>query len=154
MLEIDPRYTQFVQQVVRQCAVFTLQDEEDFFAECPSESYDDTLGNPVPIYCFWHNADDALACQQDEWQDYALLEITLDEWINEVLIPMDTDEQLVGVAFDAELFGTEIEPIELLMDILTEIEQQNCADEFESFTQWQHICQQWQNALEQVRVIH
>ena len=35
--ENDPRYKAFVQQVVQYRTVYTLQDSEDYFAECPSE---------------------------------------------------------------------------------------------------------------------
>ena len=98
--ENDPRYKAFVQQVVQYRTVYTLQDDEDYFAECPSEVYDDNLGEPEAVYCFWDNLEDAQACQHDEWQDYEIVEIPLVDFMEDILIGMDEDAHLVGVAFD------------------------------------------------------
>ena len=49
--ESDPRYDAFVRRAVQSRMVYTLQDADGFYAECPSEAYDD-LGEPVPVYCF------------------------------------------------------------------------------------------------------
>lgn len=153
-IDIDPRYTQFIQQTIRTRLVYSLQDEEDFFAECPSEEYDDELGEPVAVLCFWDSEADALACQQEEWRHFQLCTLSLDEFMNDVLLDMDDAAKLVGVAFDQELYGTEIEPIELLADLLDEIANQGLTDEFETFDKLQQYRQEWFAAANEPAVIH
>lgn len=154
MEEIDPRYIQFIQQTVQQRMVYTLQDEEGFLAQCPSEEHDDTIGEPVIVECFWGNKNDAQMCQQDEWQNFQLVDLTLDEFMYDFLLDMDADTKLVGVAFDAQLYGIEVEPIELLCDLLAEIKTQQCVNEFDDFAELQQICQQWQQEISKNHTIH
>lgn len=150
----DPAYTAFVQRIVETAVVYTLQDQDTFFAECPSESYNNELGEPETVYCFWDSAAAAKACQQEEWADYDLIEINLADFMYENLIEMDNDQHLVGVQFDAELFGTEIEPIELLADLLDEIKQRGLADDFDEFEELQNYRQKWEQLAWQQQVIH
>lgn len=136
IIQNDPRYDAFIKNVVKNQIVYTLQDDQNFFAECPSEEYDDELGDPVAVLCFWDSEADTLACKQDEWENFTLETVPLDEFLGNVIMDMDEYHKLVGVAFDAELYGTEIEPVELLADLLDEIEAQDLADEFEQFDEW------------------
>lgn len=134
----EPAYRSFIQTLVAQDCVYTLIDEEDFFAECPSETEHDMTGEALPVYCFWDNEADALACQSDEWQDYQLQSIDLEEFMADILTAMQEDNRLVGVAFDAQLFGSEAEPLEILSDLLDEIVQQN---KKHLFTEWDNLNQ-------------
>lgn len=152
--EFDLTYHQFIRRVIAQRSVFTLQDEADFFAECPSEAYDNDLGEPETVYCFWDSRQAAMACQQDEWADFTLTEIPLSDFMYEVLTSMDADHHLVGVAFDANLVGSEIEPIELLADLLDEIEQAGLADEFPEFDELQNYRLEWEKLAWQQQTIH
>lgn len=154
MNAIDPVYTEFVRTTVLTQTVYTLQDHEDFFAECPSENYQDNFGESTPVYCFWHLADMARACQKEEWQKYRLIAISLSDFMGEILLDMDDAEQLVGVSFDAELFGSEVEPIELLGDLLDEIQRQNVIHEFPDFDEWQNYRLAWEQMLRQNQIIH
>lgn len=150
----DPNYRTFIEYVVQHRVVFSLQDQSRFYAECPSESYNNDLGEPEVVYCFWHTAHMARACQQEEWSDYQLVEINLADFMYETLIEMDKDQYLVGVSFDAELFGIEIEPIELLADLLDEIQAQHLVDEFVDFAELQRYRQQWEQISWQQQIIH
>lgn len=152
--DIDPIYRTFVEHIVTNQTVFTLQSSESFYAECPSESYYNDLGEPEAVYCFWHTAEAALACQQEEWADYQLLEIHLADFMYENLIEMDNHQNLVGVSFDTELFGTEIEPIELLADLLDEIQARHLVDQFPDFAELQKYRQEWEKLAWQQQIIH
>ena len=154
--ENDPRYKAFVQQLVLYRTVYTLQDDEDYFAECPSEVYDDNLGEPEAVYCFWDNLEDTQSCQHDEWQDYEIVEIPLVDFMEDILIGMDEDAHLVGVAFDEELYGTEVEPVELLRDLLNEIRVQNQSHEYENYGKLRHYCDLWEQeiAAQNAPIIH
>ncbi len=150
----DPVYAEFVRTAVLTQTVYTLQDNEDFFAECPSETYQDNFGEPTPVHCFWHLADTARSCQQEEWQNYQLIAISLTDFMGEILLDMDDAEQLVGVSFDAELYGSEVEPIELLGDLLDEIQRQHLIHEFPDFDEWQDYRLAWEQMLRQNQIIH
>ncbi|SSY69966.1 DUF2750 domain-containing protein [Alysiella crassa] len=150
----EPQYLEFIKQVVDTATVYTLQDHEDYYAECPSETYNNDLGEPEAVYCFWHSKAAAQACQQDEWANYELIEIHLADFMYENLIEMDKDQNLVGVSFDAELYGTEIEPIELLADLLDEIKRRGLVEEFEEFEELQNYREQWEQIAWQQQIIH
>lgn len=154
MNEQDPVYRDFVRTAVLTQTVYTLQDGQDFFAECPSENYRDDFGEATPVYCFWHHADTARACQQDEWETYELIAISLSDFMYEILIEMDQQEQLVGVSFDAELYGSEVEPVELLGDLLDEIQRRNMIDDFPDFDELQRYRLEWEQMLRQNQIIH
>lgn len=146
----DTHYLQFVQNVVRDGMVYALQDQNDSFAECPSEEWFDQWGNPLLVLCFWDDADDALVCQQDEWSEYQLAEYSLDELMIEILPAMHEQEELVGIAFDSQLYGSEADPLELLADLISEIEHQNLHDEYDLKPLKKIV----QDAQQENRVIH
>ncbi len=152
--ENDMRYTEFVRTLVQTRLVYTLQDSESFFAECPSEAYDDEFGEPVPVYCVWDNAADAQACCKEEWADYRLEEWPLEDFMTEVLIESDQVAALMGVAFDENLFGTEIEPIELLADLLDEIRHQNAEHFYPRFRELQDYRLEWELMMQGGNIVH
>ncbi|MDO4433854.1 MAG: DUF2750 domain-containing protein [Alysiella sp.] len=152
--EIDPSYLQFVQHIVRNRTVYTLLDEEEYYAECPSAFYDDKLGEPFMVSCFWHSANDAQLCCTQEWADYCISEIDLEEFMFEVLLDLHEAKHLIGVAFDGELYGSEVEPINLLSDLLDEIHQQGLQDQFPNLSDLYRYCQEWQTLMDKPDIIH
>ncbi|SUQ29186.1 Protein of uncharacterised function (DUF2750) [Vibrio vulnificus] len=56
---------------------------------------------------------DAMAHNVEEWADFEVLEIPLDIFVEDWLITLDEDGVLVGVNWNAQLEGKEIEPSEL-----------------------------------------
>lgn len=150
----DPRYRAFVRNAVDTQTVYTLLDGEDYFAECPSEVYDEAYGEPVAVYCFWDSAADARACRKEEWANYRIEPIALDEFMAELLIEFDRDAKLCGVAFDAELYGTEIEPVELLADLLDEIQKRNLEHDYPDFAELQRYRTEWESTMQPPKIIH
>ena len=69
---------------------------------------------------------------------------------------MDEDAHLVGVAFDEQLYGTEVEPAELLRDLLNEIRVQNQSHEYENYGKLRHYCDLWEQeiAAQNAPIIH
>lgn len=153
-IEINPDYKHFVQQIVQQERVFTLQDNDDNYAECPSEIHRDDLGDEITVYCFWQSEQTALACCNQEWQDYQVIELDLEEFIDQILLDMDEYKYLVGIEFDKQLFGSEIEPMALLNDILIEIEQQKKKHLFVCFDKLKTHQQKWQQKIQATYIVH
>lgn len=113
----DSEYQSFLNTLLDTQTVYTLSDESGV-AECPSTEYNGADGEPVPVLCYWSSAEGANACQNEEWSAYQIEAITLAEFMRTWLLNMDEDECLAGVEFDAGLYGLEIEPIELMADLM------------------------------------
>ncbi|QMT34385.1 DUF2750 domain-containing protein [Conchiformibius steedae DSM 2580] len=149
----DPAYSDFIRTVVATGTVYTLQDGEDYFAECPSEVYENRFGEPETVYCFWHNAAAANECRQEEWADYRTVSIGLIDFMYDILIDMDQDQVLAGIAFDPQLYGTEIEPVELLGDLLDEMAFSG-RDNFPEFDELQSYRLEWERIMAHQEKLH
>lgn len=121
----DPSYQHFIDSLLAQQTVYTLISNEDDWAECPSSEYEDQQGEPISVYCIWATANNAQTCQTEEWADYQIEALSLADFMQDCLINMAQDDVLIGVDFDAQLYGLEIEPMELLGDLLDAAEQQH-----------------------------
>jgi hypothetical protein len=78
------------------------------WATCPSNEYENTN-----IYVFWSDEAYARRHCKEEWEDYVPTAITLDSFVDNWLKGMHNDGFLVGTNWDANLFGKEVEPIEI-----------------------------------------
>ena len=87
-----------------------MKDDEGW-AICPSNEYE------CDLYVVW--SDEAYAKQhcKDEWASYSPVEIPLESFLEDWLPGMDEDGYLVGVQFNSELAGLEVEPSKLGMDL-------------------------------------
>lgn len=142
----DPAYAEFIRTVVAHQTVYTLQDNDNCFAECPSEEYENRFGEPESVYCFWHSLNAALSCREQEWADYRTVSIRLVDFMYDILIDMDQDQVLAGIAFDYKLYGTEVEPIELLGDLLDEITLSG-RDNFPEYDELQSYRLEWERMM-------
>lgn len=150
----DPNYIAFIRNLVMQGIVYTLIDEEDSYAQCPSEWYDTLLGEPASVYCFWHNINTARACQKEEWANFKLDELPLENFMNDTLLDMAEDDHLVGIEFDEQLYGSEAQAMEVLNDLLEEIQAQHKQDEIETFDVLSQKLANWQAKNPPQKIIH
>ena len=104
------------------------------FATSRSTQLEDTDGNPIGMICFWAEKVRAKSCAKDEWKKYKVTEISLSEFIENWCIGMANDGLLIGTQFDQNLFGFEIEPLELLIDLTTELKSLGKDLNFRKFT--------------------
>lgn len=139
----DHAYNRFIQTLLSTQTVYTLSDDEGI-AECPSTDYEGSDGEPVPVYCIWATPEDAHACKAEEWADYQVEAVPLQVLMAEWLIGMDQEEVLVGVDFDPQLYGLEIEPVELLGDLLDAAEQQGLDLEIEEYPELVNYRLEWE----------
>ena len=103
-------YLQFIDDALQCGCLWGLEGPEGW-ALCSSEKYDNTDVMP-----FWSQPELAQAHCHDEWQDYQVVPIALGEFLDEWLPGMHKDVYLVGVNWDAEMDGEEVEPLDLLSD--------------------------------------
>jgi hypothetical protein len=100
--------------------VYGLKSKKGF-ATSSSTQYEEDNGNPIGMICFWAEKVRAKSCAKDEWKKYKVTEISLTEFIENWCIGMANDGLLIGTQFDQNLFGYEVEPLDLILELTTEL---------------------------------
>lgn len=98
----------FVVEALSQGCVWGLQGA-DGWALCASENHED-----MDVIPFWSQEVFAAVHCKDDWAQYKPVAIELEEFLEDWLPGMHEDVVLVGVNWDEELEGDEVEPIDLL----------------------------------------
>lgn len=143
----DEEYNRFIRSIIGSQTLYTLVSDEGDIAECPSTEYEEDDGEPVPVFCVWHDRAQAEACKVEEWADYQLEALPLDFFMHEWLVSMDQDAVLLGVDFDSELYGLEIEPVEVLADLLDAAAQMQCGDMIDGYDELMNYCLEWEREM-------
>lgn len=114
-LEINSkkRYEKFIKEVSKTETVWGLKlKNKDGWAVVLSNEYED-----AEVMLFWSEKRLAKLCIVEEWMEYEVNSITLENFMNNWLIGLDEDDLLVGLNWDFNLIGLEVEPIDLLNDL-------------------------------------
>lgn len=143
----DEEYNRFIRSIIGSQTLYTLVSGEGDIAECPSTEYEEDDGEPVPVFCVWHDRAQAEACKVEEWADYQLEALPLDFFLHEWLVSMDQDAVLLGVDFDSELYGLEIEPVEVLADLLDAAAQMQCGDMIDGYDELMKYRLEWEREM-------
>lgn len=143
----DEEYNRFIRSIIGSQTLYTLVSDEGDIAECPSTEYEEDDGEPVPVFCVWHDRAQAEACKVEEWADYQLETLPLDFFLHEWLVSMDQDAVLLGVDFDSELYGLEIEPVEVLADLLDAAAQMQCGDMIDGYDELMKYRLEWEREM-------
>ncbi len=120
-LEINAqkRYDTFVDRIIENESVWGLKiKNEDGWAVAPSNEYEDT-----DVMVFWSDKAYAQRCVKEEWVEYEPTSIPLDLFVKNWLTGLTEDNLLVGTNWNGDLIGLEVEPIDLLNDIIEKINQ-------------------------------
>lgn len=99
--------TAFIDAAVSSGAVWGLEHDEGW-ALAASVEYEDSYVMP-----FWSSEEAARACASEEWAEYRVSGLPLEDFIQQWLPGMQEDGYLVGTDWDVETAGPEIEPEEL-----------------------------------------
>ena len=119
---VKQRYERFIKKVCETGIVYGLKNTEGF-ATSASNDFEDEEG-ALGLICFWSEIALAKFCAKDEWLEYIPTEISLESFIENWCIGMSNDGLIVGINFDQNLFGFEIEPLELIKALLGELCEQ------------------------------
>ncbi|GAB2191481.1 DUF2750 domain-containing protein [Sessilibacter sp. MAH2] len=114
--DLDENYDRFIVEALETGCVWGLCNEEGW-AVCPSEASPNRDVMP-----FWSQPEFAEVLCDDEWQDYEVTAVSTEEFLEEWLTGLHDDEVLVGVNWNENLEGDEIEPLDLLEDFDGELE--------------------------------
>ena len=112
---IEENFDRFIVEALETGCVWGLQGP-DGWALCPSEKYKTTDAMP-----FWSQPEFAKSHCAGEWQHYRAVAVATDEFIEEWLPGMHEDVFLVGVNWNEELEGAEVEPLDLLAEFENEL---------------------------------
>lgn len=117
--EAQDRIQAFAEAVAESGEVWGLEHSEGW-AVGSSEDDEDLVVMP-----FWSSEAGARACATEEWSDYRVSSIPVDDFLDKWLPGMHEDGYLVGLDWDPEMEGAEVEPEELaeaLADLLDALE--------------------------------
>jgi len=128
---VKQRYERFIKKVCETGTVYGLKNIEGFATSASNdfENEDGALG----LICFWSERALAKFCAKDEWLEYIPTEILLESFIENWCIGMSNDGLIVGINFDQNLFGFEIEPLELIKALLDKVGKQGKKLFFQKF---------------------
>ncbi len=108
------RYELFIEHADHLEVVWNLKNA-DGFAICESNEFED-----VQVMPFWSDEKQAQKVCTDDWSDYQPNPVDIDDFIDAWLHGMDEDGIYVGVNWDEDLQGAEVEPVILIEDLLGE----------------------------------
>jgi hypothetical protein len=106
----------FIVEAIENSCVWGLQGPEGW-ALCASEKYDNSDVMPL-----WSSEAFARVHCVDDWQAYAPVAIEMEEFLEDWLPGMHEDVLLVGVNWNIELEGEEMEPLDLLEEFEQELQ--------------------------------
>ncbi|MBU2941033.1 DUF2750 domain-containing protein [Lacinutrix sp. C3R15] len=119
-ITLKNRHQKFIKTVSENGIVYGLKSKNGF-ATSSSTQFEDDNGNSIGIICFWAEKVRAKSCAKDEWKKYKATEIPLAEFMENWCVGMANDGLLIGTQFDQNLFGYEVEPLDLIIELTTEL---------------------------------
>ncbi|WP_298903170.1 DUF2750 domain-containing protein [uncultured Psychroserpens sp.] len=119
-ITLKNRHLKFIKTVSENEIVYGLKSKNGF-ATSSSTQYEDDNGNPIELICFWAEKVRAKSCAKDEWKNYKVTEIALSEFMENWCVGMANDGLLIGTEFDQNLFGFEAEPLDVILELITEL---------------------------------
>ncbi len=103
------RHQFFIDAIDMGCVWGLQHKEEETWALTSSEKYADASVMP-----FWSQPEFAQCHVSDDWAEYEIVAVSLEEFMDDWLTGMHSDEVLVGINWDEKLEGDESEPLDVL----------------------------------------
>ncbi|WP_099711793.1 DUF2750 domain-containing protein [Flavobacterium sp. 9] len=146
-LDIKINHEKFIKKVCETNIVYGLKNEVGF-ATSNSNELEEEDGEPIEIICFWSEEIRARICAKNGWENYKTVEIELNDFIENWCIGIDNDGLLIGINFDQNMFGYEIEGYDLILELITELKKSQKELEFQKFKGIEDLEVQIKNILE------
>ncbi|GHN03196.1 hypothetical protein WSM22_46850 [Cytophagales bacterium WSM2-2] len=129
---VKQRHERFLKKVCETAVVWGLESSEGF-ATSSSNGYEDSEGEPVGLICFWSERALAKSCMKDDWSDYKLVEVSLGDFIENWCVGMSGDDLMVGTNFDSNMFGFEADPLDVIIELSKELNNQGKGIELQKY---------------------
>lgn len=121
----DQSYTSFIERAVKSSKVWFLAADDGNIAITESNDYEDT-----GVILVWADAADARNNAKEEWAKYKAVEIDLVTFLEYHIITLSNDDMLLGINFDQNMFGMEVEPLTVALDIIDELKDKDKSPAF------------------------
>ncbi len=108
--DLDENYTRFIDEAYATGCVWGLENDEGW-ALCPSNQNDE-----LDVLPLWSQPEFAEAHCVDEWAQYRVTPIALEELLDDWLPGLHEEVTMVGPNWTVALEGDEVEPLDLLED--------------------------------------
>ena len=142
------RHERFIKKVCETGVVWGLENNEGL-ATSSSDEYEDNDGEPIGLICFWSEKALANSCAKDDWNDYEPVEIMLSDFIENWCIGMSNDGLLIGSNFDQNMFGHEVDPLKLIVDLSKELTNQEKEIKLEKYHHISELTDEIENILDE-----
>ncbi len=130
---LNARYQTFLKVVADTGEVWGLISD-DGWASAESNQYEDT-----EVIVFWSDKALCAASKKEEWENYEPDNVEVGEFLESWCIGMHNESSLAGINWDVNLFGKEVEPLQLALDLTNHlIQKKKKVDllEYESLTEF------------------
>lgn len=111
----EQNHKTFVQRVAETGKVYFLETDEGL-ALSESSQFED-----VGVIPFWSDEASARANAKEGWSDHKVGSIDLPEFLESFIIQFSNDEVLVGTDWDQDMSGKELEPVELALELVDQL---------------------------------
>jgi hypothetical protein len=114
---LQENYDRLIIESLEQGCIWALRDEDDNWAMVESE-----INSEIGVIPFWSNQ--ALAAQlcNGDWAVYKPVAVAMEEFLDDWLTGMHEDVLRVGINWNNDLEGQELEPLDLLEEFESELE--------------------------------
>jgi hypothetical protein len=124
---VEYKHQKFVERVIESQTVWALKSKEGY-ATADSNEFED-----VEVIPFWSDKAYANVLAKDEWESFEPSSIPLSEFLEDWLVGMNNDGMMIGTNWDQNLFGKEIEPLDLALEISTILVNEGTKIDLEKF---------------------
>ncbi|MES2107662.1 MAG: DUF2750 domain-containing protein [Bacteroidota bacterium] len=139
---IDSKYKLFIERVAASKLVWGLKNKKGW---ANSESNDN---EEIAIIPFWSDRAYAKACAKDDWKDYSATEIPLADFLEGWCIEMADEAIWVGVNWDTNMFGKEIDASTLALDVLNQLKLIQSAIKFSDYNSIEQFIAEIQETID------
>ena len=116
-ITVETKHQKFIERICASETVWGLRSKAGW-AVSESNDFEDTELLP-----FWSDRAYAAACAKNEWSAYAPTSIPLAEFLENWCVGIYSDDGLIATNMDANMFGKEAEPLELILEVLKQAER-------------------------------
>lgn len=106
--DVEANLEVFISNTKETQLVWGLKNKEEDWLACDSSEFENSEVMP-----FWSSKADAEIHNVEEWQEFDVCEIPLDVFVEDWLITLSEDGVLVGINWNEQLEGKELEPSDL-----------------------------------------
>jgi hypothetical protein len=124
---IEDKYKLFVEKTAASKLVWGLHDKKGW---ANTHAHDD---EEIALIPFWSDRAFAKACAKDDWRGYAPASIPLTDFLENWCIEMADNDILVGIDWDANMIGGEINTLTVALDILNRLAAMQSAITFVNY---------------------